>query len=120
MLLLTVAVGSLNLSAVPALKVKRTVTQSDGTSLQIVLCGDENFHYYKTIDDVPVIKNDQDSYEYATMKDGCLVPTKILAHEPLQRSVSENTFINLSKASINADIQATWNERLAKRNEHRL
>ena len=120
MLLLTVAVVSLNLSAVPALKVKRTVTQSDGTSLQIVLCGDENFHYYKTIDDVPVIKNDQDSYEYATMKDGCLVSTKILAHEPLQRSVSENTFINLSKASINADIQATWNERLAKRNEHRL
>ena len=120
MLLLAAAILSLNISAVPALKVKQTVKQSDGTSLQIVLCGDENFHYFKTIDDVPVILNDKDSYDYATMKNGRLVSTNILAHEAHLRSVSENTFVNLSKASINSDIQAVWNERLVKRNEHRL
>lgn len=32
--------------AAPALRVKRTITLSDGSKKEVVLCGDENFHFY--------------------------------------------------------------------------
>ncbi|MBQ2199555.1 MAG: M6 family metalloprotease domain-containing protein, partial [Bacteroidaceae bacterium] len=108
------------MAAVPALKVKRTVKQSDGKSLQIVLCGDESFHFYQTIDGVPVVENEDGSFDYATMDHGNLISTKMLAHETDERSIGEKTFVNLSKKSIIADIQTTWNKRLSARNAHRL
>lgn len=119
-LLLSTIFVCLSMAAAPALKVKRNVKQSDGKSLQIVLCGDENFHYYQTIDGVPVIENEDGSFDYATMNDGKLVSTKMLAHETNNRSISETTFINLSKKSILTEIQATWSNRLSARNAHRL
>ena len=118
--LLSTILVCLSMAAVPALKVKRTVKQSDGKSLQIVLCGDESFHFYQTIDGVPVVENEDGSFDYATMDHGNLISTKMLAHETDERSISEKTFINLSKKSIIADIQTTWNKRLSARNAHRL
>ena len=98
--LLSTILVCLSMAAVPALKVKRTVKQSDGKSLQIVLCGDESFHFYQTIDGVPVVENEDGSFDYATMDNGNLISTKMLAHETDERSISEKTFINLSKKSI--------------------
>ena len=39
-------------SAVPAKSSWKTITQSDGAQLRVMLMGDENFHYYKTPDGV--------------------------------------------------------------------
>ena len=40
--------------AIPARRVVRTVTQPDGTTLEVVLQGDETFHFYTTVDGKPV------------------------------------------------------------------
>ena len=44
--------------AVPALRQWRTVTQPDGTTVELMLVGDENLHYYVTSDRVPVVTTD--------------------------------------------------------------
>ena len=45
--------------AIPAKRTVTTVRQSDGTELQIMLRGDETFHFYTTLDGTPVRQNAQ-------------------------------------------------------------
>ena len=54
---------------------------SEGTELYIKLVGDESFHYYSTIDGVPIVKGENGDYYYATLSaDGCLLDTELIAH----------------------------------------
>lgn len=72
--------------AVPALPRWKTVTQPDGTVLQVKLVGDELLHYYVTADNLPLVENDGAFY-YAHINDGRLRASDILAHEtPLRTS----------------------------------
>lgn len=43
---------------IPAQPIQKTVKGSDGTPLTIVLHGDENYHFYTTLDGVPVIPDE--------------------------------------------------------------
>ncbi len=45
--------------AIPAQRIKKTITLSDGTQKQVVLVGDENLHYYIDNDNNAYICNDQ-------------------------------------------------------------
>ena len=78
----------LAMSAVPAQKVWRTHQQTDGTQLSLILCGDENFHYFKTTDGHAVVK-ESNGYYYATTSGNQLLSSGILAHEPSQRTTEE-------------------------------
>ena len=51
--------------AVPAKKEWRTFKQADGTSIELMLVGDENLHYYLTRDNVPVVSDANDKFCYA-------------------------------------------------------
>lgn len=42
--------------AIPAKRVWRTVSQPDGTTLKLMLVGDERLHYFVTDDNVPVME----------------------------------------------------------------
>lgn len=91
--------------AAPARRVPAAHKQSDGTELYIVITGDETFHYYMTIDGVPVVKNGNGDYCYATLSDeGNLVSTGCLAHNAAARSFEElqiidtNEFAGMGKA----------------------
>lgn len=75
--------------AVPALRRWRTVTQPDGTSLELMLVGDENLHYYVTRDRVPVVTSDGVNYCYARIEGAHLSASGILAHEADTRTASE-------------------------------
>ena len=44
-------------TAIPAKRVVRTVAQPDGSTLQVVLHGDETFHFYTTPDGIPMRQN---------------------------------------------------------------
>ena len=44
--------------SVPAQPVQKTVRGADGATLTIVLCGDENCHFYTTLDGVPVMPDE--------------------------------------------------------------
>ena len=83
LLLLTTA-----LWAVPALRQWRMVTQPDGTQLSVLLVGDENFHYYKTADDVVLIEKGGTFY-YAVQSGDGLEATPYIAHEAADRSGDE-------------------------------
>ncbi len=72
-------------SAVPAKREWRSVSQPDGTSVELMLIGDENFHFFITRDDVPVVENDG-AYYYAQAKDNAMVASATLAHEASLRT----------------------------------
>ncbi len=78
--------------AVPALSVWRTYHQSDGTEVQLMLLGDENFHYFITTDHIAVVE-EGGSYYYADVTAERLTATKMLAHSPASRTAAEASAI---------------------------
>ena len=78
--------------AVPVKKYWRTVTQSDGTQLKLMLIGDESLHYYVTEDDVPVIQQGN-SYYYASVVGFAVSSTGVLAHDLKERTAYESHYI---------------------------
>ncbi len=79
---------AITMSGVPSLKVWRTYTQSDGTQIELMLMGDENFHYYTTTDGIAVME-DRGSYYYADITGQYIQRTDILAHGPQLRTPTE-------------------------------
>ena len=76
-ILLTVTIGA---EAVPAKRVERVLTLTDGTQLTVTLSGDEHFHYYATVDNVP-LSLASDGFRYYA--------SALNAHNPGQRSPEE-------------------------------
>ncbi|MBR5654408.1 MAG: M6 family metalloprotease domain-containing protein [Prevotella sp.] len=84
---------ALMVNAVPAKKVWKTVKQADGTYVKLMLVGDENFHFYRTVDGLPVLE-EQGAYYYAMVEGDNLKITDQLAHNVEQRTVREMEIIN--------------------------
>lgn len=104
--------------AIPSTREPFSVKQSDGTSLSLVLIGDEVFHILTTLDGVPVIESN-DSYFYATVQDDKLVPSNTLAHNSDIRSKNENIIVTSLKDVTNKVLSLIWSKQLNKRNEAR-
>ena len=79
---------SITALAVPAKRVWRTIQQSDGSEMQLMLVGDEHLHYYVTTDYVPVVEING-SYVYATASENGVIASDILAHDVTVRSAKE-------------------------------
>lgn len=85
---------ALSIFAIPADRTAISVKQSDGTTLMVRLTGDEYCHYYTTLDGIPVVKEANGDFYYATMTaDGALVSTNCLAHNKENRSSDEEALI---------------------------
>lgn len=69
------------------------VVQPDGKTVNVYLRGDERFHYYETEDGVPLLQVDGKSYYYVAENDGQLTNSGILAHDAIDRTPIEQTFI---------------------------
>ena len=96
LLLLTMVVS---VFAAPANRAALSYKQSDGTVLYVMLNGDEAFHYYSTLDGVPVVK-DGDNYCYALLSDdNVLVSTGCVAHNEGVRNLEEQAIIDANKFS---------------------
>ena len=80
--------------AAPAYRKPFTVKQSDGTELTVVLAGDEALHYFATADGMPLVKEANGDFCYATFEGGAFVSTKHLAHNSAKRSVAENAMLS--------------------------
>ena len=84
--------------AAPARRLPITHRQSDGSNIYVVLTGDETFHYYVTLDGVPVVKSENGDYCYATLSDeGQLVSTGCTAHNAGARSYNELQIIDTNE-----------------------
>lgn len=81
--------------AVPALHKAFTVKQTDGKNLSVVLHGDEYFHYYLTIDSVPVFKT-ENGYCYGYILNDEVKISKELAHNKDERTLDEEKYTKQS------------------------
>lgn len=96
-ILLSALCLSVTLLAVPADRTPFTVRQSDGTTLMVKFVGDEFFHYYTTLDGIPLYREANGDFSYATMEiDGVLESTNCLAHNKGERSYSEESIIDVN------------------------
>jgi len=72
-----------------ALSIPFTVTQPDGTTLVLALCGDEYASWLQTTDGLLVVQAEEAYYVAAIDGDGCLSVTSQLAHEADRRDAVE-------------------------------
>lgn len=91
--------GSVRVAAVPAQSVWRTFTQSDGTTITVRLCGDENLHYYVTEDGVPLLRDANGDFCYADAIGFGVKSSGVIAHEQARRSPQERRHVS-SLASV--------------------
>ncbi len=70
------------------------VRQSDGTTITVILRGDEHINWYTTLDGVLLVQAADNSYYVGKVtKDGRLIATQQLAHEAAWRSSIETNLI---------------------------
>ena len=75
----TLLLMALDTSAVPAKRGVRTYRQPDGTTVNVTLQGDENFHYYLTPDGLPLVEDTDGALYFARMEEERLVRMPYLA-----------------------------------------
>ena len=100
--MLAVAVGAY---AIPAKPGKLTVRQPDGSSVTLVLHGDEFIHFTTTSDGYTVIQTGEE-WQYAVKENGVLRASGITAHDAAGRIASEEAFLQGMKKMIHADMTA--------------
>lgn len=71
------------------------VKQADGTTITVILRGDEHINWYTTLDGVLLVQAADNSYYVGKVtKDGRLIATQQLAHEAAWRSNAERNLID--------------------------
>lgn len=106
----TLLLSSLNASAIPAKPGLIPMTQADGTTINVRLVGDENFHFYLS-EDGYLLSNDNDTFYYATVDAlGATIRSDYKATAPAQRTAEVNQY--LSRVSMPTVLKA-----LEKRSE---
>ena len=83
-----------NLQAVPAYPSLIQQTQSDGTTINYYLHGDEHFSYARTTDGYTILRNEHGDYVYMIRDSkGDLVQSSIIAHNSNERTMIEKAFV---------------------------
>lgn len=85
----------LALFAAPAKRGYMLLKQPDGTFLSLQLRGDEYLHYYETPDGKIVMQDIDGFFKYATLQNGSLQTSNMVAHNPEERSLTESAFIQM-------------------------
>ena len=70
------------------------VTQSDGTQIEVMLCGDEWFNFFVTRDHVPLVLEDNGDFCYADAFGFGMKSSGVLAHEADRRTHSEQMHVS--------------------------
>lgn len=103
--------------AVPADKTPIRVSQPDGTTLTIVLHGDEFFHFNTTLDGYTVLKNEAGFYTYAVLDGNHLVPSARVARDKEQRSAADRAALaSIPKELTDRYDAQTGSQKLSRRN----
>lgn len=84
--------------AIPAKPMWRTINQPDGTTIRLMLVGDERLHYFITADSVPVLEYN-DAFYYADGIGFGMKRLNLLAHEANVRTALEAS--TAKAASVN-------------------
>lgn len=71
-----------------------TVTQSDGTQVTVKIHGDEDFHYYTTLDGVILFRDGNDYFVASISDNGEIINSGQLAHNASSRSTEEISIVS--------------------------
>lgn len=82
----------INFFASPTNSKFSTYKQLDGTEISLCKKGDEFFHYYMTLDGIPVIEADNGGLYYGIVSDASITISDKLAHNINDRSNDEEAF----------------------------
>ncbi|MDO4723050.1 M6 family metalloprotease domain-containing protein [Porphyromonas circumdentaria] len=78
----------------PADRVLKFFTQPDGSTLTIVLQGDEHFNYHTTTDGFMLFQDDEGYLKYAIVTEGYnFAISSFVAHDPAERNAEERSFL---------------------------
>ncbi len=94
--------------AVPAKRTPRVFQQPDGSTVTIVLHGDERSHFYSTLDGVMLKKDDNGYMKYAVSDaSGVIVAGEYVAQDIEQRDAAEKNYISqINKVQIESILKA--------------
>lgn len=104
---------ALSASAIPAKPGKTTVTQPDGSTVTLVLHGDEFTHFTTTIDNYTVVKTPS-GYQYALKEGGVLVPSGITARDAAARTADEKAFLSTVDRNLLSDTDVAGKEEMRR------
>lgn len=94
----TAVLAAFQMNAAPAFPGKQTVTQPDGTTIEVRVVGDERFHTLVTdADALPIARDADGEYRYR-MADGSL--SAVAAHNLGERTAAEADFLRANIAEI--------------------
>lgn len=99
--------GFMAVMAAPSRRNTITITQPDGTTLEIRLVGNEYSHFTETSDGIMIVKDSAAVWRYAMPSpSGIITHSNIIAHNKEDRDPEEKEFIksidqNLLRASVN-------------------
>ena len=77
--------------SIPALRKVSKVKQSDGTYLDVILCGDEYSHFFMTVDSIPVFETSL-GYCYGSLSKDIIQISNVLAHNYSERTDREKKY----------------------------
>ena len=92
------------------------VIQPDGTTLTLMMRGDEYLSFMTTTDGYTVIQGEDGYYRYAEKTDDGLKATAFIARNPGQRQADEQTFLASQKKNVHAAMTASALEHKARVN----
>ena len=105
--------------AVPSGQKSFVVRQPDSTLLSLILIGDEHFHYYSTLDGMPVCRMESGAVFYAVFRDSSLLVSDILAHDVDDRDEYEQKYLATYAVQTNVEMQTFRKQCIQKANELR-
>ena len=94
------------------------VPQPDGTTVTLLMHGDEFLHFMTTTDGYTVVRAADGYYRYADLVDGQLVATDVVAKNPVVRTAAEHSFLATQPKMLRPEM--TPSQRLLKENAARL
>lgn len=113
-LFLMMMLGTVTSWARPGYTKPVDVLQPDGTTVTLLMRGDEYLSFMTTTDGYTVIKGDDGYYRYAVKAEEGLMATDFIAKNPEQRQAGEQAFLANQKKNIHADMSASSLERKAR------
>ena len=121
-LLLIISFLSIQLNAAPAYPHPMKVKQKDGSMLQVMLQGDEWAHCFFTLDGVPVVRGEDESYYYAlsAQDDASWVASNVLVHEADERTAEESAFVTEHSLPIVQMVRKVMTQRTQANNQRRM
>lgn len=113
-LILVMVIATLTASAIRPISVAFPHHQSDGTTISAYLHGNGFEAFYTSVDGVILMRDAAtNNLCYATVTDGKLVASSLLAHEADQRSAEETAFVQ----KMQQQVKETAVKELATKNE---